>query len=393
MKLYDLLNRTAGWTLCRVSGAMPGAFLNGCAAGGIEPLSVASEGDFSLLVRLRGRDLPRAGQTARQSQCTLTVLAEGGAPRLGRQVLKRLALAAGLAAVLALLVWSRFHIWEIEVRGNENVPTARILDALRECGVSPGYFWPGLTSDNLRSELLIELPELSWATVNIYGSRAEVLVRERVPKPELWDAEAPIDLVAAKAGYIEAVTALNGAPAAAPGKAVLPGEVLISSRVSSAFAGERRVHAAGSVRARTWYELSAAVPLSAGQKLYTGEKRSRWALVIGKNRWNLYKSGGISRGDCERRSERWSLSLGGLFSLPVTLVRETEAGYTLREGQRDLNLARKAMEAGLMDTLRRAVGEGEIGETHFSASEGKRLLTVCLRAGATENIAAEAPAK
>ncbi|MBR1658686.1 MAG: sporulation protein YqfD, partial [Oscillospiraceae bacterium] len=319
MRVYELFNRTAGWTLCAVTGAEPAAFLNECTNRGIELLSALPAGQFRLLARLRSRDLARAKAAAGRVQCAVEVLSSGGAPRLGRLLLRRTLAAAGLLAAFFLLVWSRFYIWDIEVTGNETVPTARILDALRECGVTSGTFWPAITSDNLRSELLVELPELSWATVNIYGSRAEVLVRERVPKPELWDRDAPVDLVAEKAGFITAVDALSGTAAVRPGSAVLPGEVLISSAADSAWSGPRRVHAAGRVTAETYRCLTAETPLTTLKKRYTGETRSRWALISGKMRWNFYGNSSISRGDCDRITSTWDLSLGGVFALPLSL--------------------------------------------------------------------------
>ena len=65
-----------------------------------------------------------------------------------------------------------------------------------------GCFWPGLETDLLRSRLLLELPELSWITVNVRGSRALVQVQERQEKPELAADGAPADLVAARDGLI-----------------------------------------------------------------------------------------------------------------------------------------------------------------------------------------------
>ena len=393
MKLYDLFNRAAGWTLCRVSGALPAAFLNGCAAASVELLSAVPEGDFSLLVRLRSRDLRRAESAAKSAQCTLSVLSAGGAPRLGRTLLRRSLAVMGLLAVVLTLVWSRLFIWEIEVCGNEAVPTARILDALRECGVTSGTFWPGITSDSLRSELLIELPELSWATVNIYGSRAEVLVRERVPKPELWDAHAPIDVVAAKPGFVTEVQARSGSALARPGSAVLPGEILISSTANSVYSGARQVHASGRITAETYYELTAAIPLTELKKEYTGDVSTSWALVLGKNRWNFYGNSSISGDSCDRITSAWNFGIGGLFSLPLSLVRETEREYTVTEVPRDENRARRELEEALDACLLREIGSGTVEDFHYSAAAADGMLTVCLRARCSEDIGIERPAE
>lgn len=392
MRAYDYLNRLSGWSDCRVSGTLPAAFLNRCASRGVALLSAVPEGEYSYRVRLRTRDMKKAGRCAAEAQCTLEPLASGGAPSLALKLRRRALLALGLLLAFFLLAWSKLYIWEISVTGNETVSAGKILDALRECGVGTGTFWPDMTSDIIRSKLLTKMPELAWATVNIHGSRAEVIVRERVPKPEIYNANTPIDLIAAKSGFVTEVRALNGTALVKAGSAVLAGEPLILSRMDSAFSGERYVHAAGTVTAETYYELSAATPLTAAEKVYTGETKTRLALVIGNSRWNFYGNSSISPAACDKITEESTLSLGGIFSFPVSLVRETERFYTLEEKQRDLNLAARELEAALHERLLSALGEGGGVESEdYSASSSGGLLTVCLRARCSENIAVEKP--
>lgn len=392
MRAFDILNRLSGWSDCRVSGTLPAAFLNRCASRGVALIAAVPEGEYSYRVRLRTRDLKRAGRCAAEAQCTLEPLASGGAPSLARKLRRRAFLAAGLLLAFFLLAWSKLYIWEISVTGNETVSAGKILDALRECGVGLGTFWPDMTSDNIRSKLLTKMPELAWATVNIYGSRAEVIVRERVAKPEIWDESSPADLVAAKSGFVTEVRALSGTALVKAGSAVLAGETLVSGRMDSAFSGTRYVHATGAVTAETYYELSAVTPLTAAEKVYTGETNTRFALVIGNSRWNFFGNSSISPAACDKITEESTLSFGGVFSFPVSLVRETERYYTLEESQRDLNLAARELEAALHERLLGALGEGGVIESEsYSASSSGGLLTVCLRARCTEDIAIETP--
>lgn len=392
MRAYDLLNRISGWSDCRVSGTLPAAFLNRCASRGVALLLAEPEGEYSYRVRLRTRDMKKAGRCAAEAQCTLEPLSSGGAPSLARKMRRRALLAAGLLLAFFLLAWSKLYIWEISVTGSETVSAGAVLDALRECGVGLGTFWPDMTSDNIRSELLVKMPELAWATVNIHGSRAEVIVRERVAKPKIYNANVPADLVAAKSGFVTEVRALNGTALVKVGNAVLAGETLISAEMDSAFSCARYVHAAGTVTAETYYELSAATPLTAAEKVYTGETKTRFALVIGNSRWNFFGNSSISPDACDKITEESTLSLGGVFSFPVSLVRETERYYTLEESQRDLNLAARELEAALHERLVNALGEGGVIESEsYSASSSGGLLTVCLRARCAEDISIEKP--
>ena len=394
MGVYDLFNRAADWRELRVRGLLPAAFLNGCVRGGVELLSAVSEDAYTLRVRLRKRDVQRAVRIAQRTDCTVEPCAAGGAGHALRRLRRRGFAALGLLLAVAALFWSRIYIWEIEVIGTETVSEGRILDALAECGVGIGSCWLGITSDNLRSELLERTPELGWATVNIYGSRAEVLVRERIPKPAIWKPEEPVELLARRSGYVTKVTALNGTARVQPGMAVDTGEVLIAGETQSAFGGTRQLHAAGTVTAETYYELRAATPLRRTQKTPAGAARNRWAIVVGKNRLNLYRNSSISGENCDMISTVWTLSVPGLFTLPLRLVRETETAWTPTETELDCNLARQGMEAELHERLLRELGaEGVICTEEYSAVRADGSFTVVLRATCIENIAVEAPIK
>ena len=365
--------------------------MNACAARNLPLLSCAQEERYALRVRLRTRDLKKAGRIALWTQCALEPLIAGGASEMARKLRRRALAVLGLLLVLALLAWSKLYIWEIDVTGNETVPAGRILDGLRECGVGVGTFWPGITSDNLRSELLIELPELAWATVNIYGSRAEVIVRERVPKPEIWRADTPVDVVAKKTGFVTEVRTLGGTARVRPGSAVTEGELLISGAVESAWGGPRRVHATGVVRAETYYELSAAAPLTALEKRETGEEAAVWSLTVGKNRWIFLGNSSIFGESCGTIAKTWAFG-GKAFSLPVSLTRETARALTLAEVPRDGNLARRELEEALHTRLLSELGADAVVESErYSAAAVNGLLIVTLRARCSEDIGAEVP--
>ena len=390
MSPYVWLERLAGTAECALCGAEPAVFLSRCAAAGVPVYGAEGVTDTEMRLAVRLRDLKRAEAVAARSQCELRVLHSSGGSALWQKLLRRGVPALLLAAACLLLAWSKLYIWEIEVRGNETVSAARIRSALSDCGIDLGSYWPAFTSDNLRSELLLRLPELAWATVNIYGSRAEVLVRERIPKPELLDVDAPADLVAERLGFVTKVEALNGTALVRPGSAVLPGDVLIEGAADSAFSGRRLTHALGTVTAETYYELSAAAPATQQVRSETGQTRSRWALLIGKKRINFYRTPSFCPPDCDKINTIWNCEIKGLFALPLALLRETVSERTLRDQARDGLLLRRALEAQLHAALQSAVGDGGVIEQErFSANASDGRITVTLRARCSENIAKE----
>src|SRR5699024_9448559 len=111
-----------------------------------------------------------------------------------------------------------------EVKGNTTVSTALIRTELRRQGLSIGTFGPGLDERTVGNKVLLQIPELSWLSINLYGTRAEVLVREAVQAPEVVDASEHGSVVARASGIITKVEALTGEAVVEVGDTVLEGE-------------------------------------------------------------------------------------------------------------------------------------------------------------------------
>ena len=388
--IYSLFNRAGGTAAITFRGAFPEGVLNRCAEQGIEILGVEALDGFTLRLTVPDRHLTALHRLAERCQCTVVDTQRvGGSYALYRHR-RRTAAAAMLAFVLLLLVWSKAFIWEIEVSGNETVPTGEILGALAECGVGVGSFWPAFTSDSIRDEALVRLPELSWLTVNVYGSRAEVIVRERVAKPEMISDGEAVDIVAAKSGFVTKVLALSGSAEVRRGQAVSAGDTLISCRIPWK---TDPVHAYGEIRARTYYELTAVSPVQRAEKRYTGREKNRWSLVIGGKHVNFFRNSSFSDGECDKIYYSYPLAVRGLFSLPVSLEREQCRFYETSEAPDDLLLREQELESELHRRLCQEIGDGEIVSENYSSSEKDGALVVCLRAECEEDIGLSRPAK
>jgi similar to stage IV sporulation protein len=382
-----ITNLLRGCVSLVVKGAFPENFLNLCARSGVEFWGTEPADDYTLCLCIHRRDLSRVEALAKRALCTVETTRQRGVPHMARRLKKRYVLLLGLILCLLSLTWSSLYIWEIEVTGNETVSSTEILRALDDCGVGVGSFWPSFVSDNIRSEALVRVPELSWLTVNVKGSKAEVIVRERVPKPEVVDEKLPTNVIAEKSGVITDMNVLRGRALTQKGFTVLAGDVLVSGAVPSTFSPVRAVHAMARIEARTWYELTAAAPLSQGVKSYTGEEQTHYSLEIGDKRINFYGNSGISDNNCDKIISEHRLGVTGLFSLPVAVVKETERQYGIVQETVDARQARTALEQSLLDRLAEELGEsGQTVETAFSASEQNGWLYVTLRAECIEEI-------
>lgn len=380
-----LFDRLKGLVRAEICGAFPEAVLNLCAARGLVLWDMDCADEYRVRVSLHERELKELEAAAEKCMCQVRTLSLRGGSRDRKLIKGRLWLIAFALLCAGLLFLSSLFIWEIEIRGCDSLSRGRVLRALEDCGVSEGSFWPSLSSDLVRSRMLIALPELSWMTVNVSGSRAVVLLMERTEKPEIYIESEASDIVAKSDGFVTDMSVLNGKPLVQPGQAVMEGEILVTGVMDSLSGPPRLIKARASVEAETWHELTAVCPLESGEKTELKKRKLRFALKIGRNRINFYFSSGKDIDECDKLVEEYKLGVKGLFALPISLVKE-ELCYW--QGEAPAKAEQEAMKERLYKSLESSV-DGEILSHGYSVSVSEGLLYVTLRAHCLENIACE----
>lgn len=378
------LERTM-WGYCRVEvcGAFPETVLNACAMQALELWDMKCEDDHTLRFCVYERDIPALEDIARRCMCDMSVLGTAGGSTRRRFLKNHVWLLVSLLVALGILAASSLFIWDIDVYGCDELSEGEVLRALSDCGVDCGAYWPALSVDMIRADMLTRLPELAWMTVNVSGSRAIVLVEERVKKPEIYIESAGADIVAARTGIIRRLSVLNGTPLVGTGQSVTAGETVISGTMESLSRDARYVRAQGGVTADTWYEFSAVCPAQMQEKTPRAGIRRRFALKFGKSRYNFYFSSGNTVDGCDKIIHNYNAGIRGLFALPVTLVVEELRPYRLSGTfPADTAAMGARLEARLEDGLRGVVLSSSVTE-----GDNGGLAVVTLRAACRENIA------
>ena len=380
--MRNLSYRIRGEAEAEIRGVLPESVVNRCVSAGIALRRVTAVDGQTLRCRVDERDLETLQRLCERCQCEQRLVSLRGGSRYRRFLRRRIWLAVTALFCALSLLFSSLFIWDVTIYGNERVSRGEILRALRKAGVGCGSFWPALATDLLRSQMLESLPELAWVTVNMNGSRAVVLVRERAEKPEMYSESECCALCASHTGIVRRVSVLNGRALVQPGQAVQEGETLVTGTMNSLSGPARAVRARGEILADTWYELTALCPSAERYKGSAGGSIRRFALIVGEKRLNFYGKTGKTLDGYDKIRHDYNLGIKGLFALPLRVVCETYVRRMAGEAAADID----AMEMRLESYLQQQI-DGEITECSFSAWEKDGAQFVSMRARCFENIA------
>lgn len=296
----------------------------------------------------------------RGSRVKASVLKKTGAPFLGARLRRRKGFVLGFLLFPAALYLLSSRVWFVHVEGARRLPASAVLEVAREAGLVPGV--PRSTVDRRRvaRELLLTLPRLSWAAVEMRGTLAVVRVVEReVPDPATL---GPAHVVAARGGKVEKLIPFRGTPRVTVGDRVRPGQLLIE--------GTPTLRADGIVRARVRYEEAVVLPLVERVQRPTGRRHTATRLWVG--RWRL---GGATTAPPfpHYRLERQvrPVTLQGV-ELPVRkedLIYHELQPVVVR---RDYEAARREAEARAREALRARLPQGAAEEVTWSV-EAQRV--------------------
>lgn len=221
-----------------------------------------------------------------------TVLKKRGLPALAQRYKLRVGAFCGVLIAAILVIASQSVIWDIDVVGNESVTTSQIRELLREEGFFVGCYIPSANTDKIETRIMLKSDLISWMSINIKGTVAEVQVRENV-KPEGDDStKKPANLVASKEGIIEEVRIFRGTVTVSPGQPVGKGTLLVSGIYEGERVGVMYTRASGQVFARTTEEFYVEIPLEYEGKRYTGEEYYDNYLIFFDYLINISKNSG-----------------------------------------------------------------------------------------------------
>ncbi|MGI6141989.1 MAG: sporulation protein YqfD, partial [Caldicoprobacterales bacterium] len=210
MFFYILWNFLVGYVIIRVEGLSLEKFINLTVSRGIYLWGIKRQNYTTLTARISIRGFKQLRGISHKIRCRIRIVDKRGLPFILYRYRRRKMLAVGMLVCLCIIYGLSSFVWTVDVEGTEEVDPRMVLAELESLGVKPGIFKPHIDNMLIENQLLVRIPELSWASLEIRGSRAILRVRESVLPPALVDRNTPCNIVAAKDGIIHKMIVLDG---------------------------------------------------------------------------------------------------------------------------------------------------------------------------------------
>ncbi len=276
MLIIKLIRFFVGYVTFAACGGFSERFVNLCTKNRIPLWNMKKEKD-SIIADTTVNGYKSIKSSAKNSGVRVKILKKHGLPFFIHKNRRRIGLLAGFMAAVITVSFLSTMIWSVSVSGNKTLSDEEVLAAFDSVGVRVGARRSAISPSDAAYEAKRLLPKIAWASVNIKGSRAEIVISELSEAPEFPDDTTPCNIIAAESGTIMGIEATVGIAEVKRGDAVLKGDLLISGITENLDKTYNLKAARGRVHARVSKEITASYN---GEPLLRQSKLSKQRILF-----------------------------------------------------------------------------------------------------------------
>lgn len=382
--MVKLLRLLQGYVVFEATGGFVERFLNLCKINNINLWDVKNDGvkviAFTSAVEFLKINIP-----AEKSGMEIKALKKCGLSFFVKRHKWRCGAAFG-AFFVALFIWflSGF-IWNVEIVSTDSVKIEGFTERVEELGIKTGARKSEIDILQVQEQLLDSFSELSWVSLNIFGTKAQIEYTYAKPQAPIADKYSLTNVVALKSGKVTLVEGYSGVNMVKSGEYVTEGSLLISGIVKNADLTESFVHASGKVFAETENEIKKELLHRQKCKITTACENAFKFDFFG-----VEIPFGKENEEALLNTTHMLLE-GNNTTLPIGFIREDY--LSLREQSVELS----EEECGLLclfecvQEKRELYGEAELESVEYAVSSKEDKTSVSAEIKCVENIAAESP--
>lgn len=335
------------------------------------------------------KDYRTVARFAKKTGVRIRIKRKYGIPFFLKKRRRRIGLFAGIVIFLAFLIGMQNFVWSVEVVGNDQISTQRIVNILEDHGIRKGAFLPALDLQKIQNEVTIELGDVSWLSINNLGSCISVELKENTMGKEI-SPDTPSNIVAEKPGYVQRIEVYSGQKIVSPGAVVAKGDLLVSG-IRDIPEKENGIyeHSEAKIFAQTVTNETFVCPKQKDSKQYTGTQVVRSYFALGDFKFPLFIAGGnFSPERYDATTDYQPFHFFGV-ELPFGTYQIKYNEYVINTVTYDSDSAKVKLDRLLQNYIKTRMKDAEILNTEVMYGEDGEQYTLKVEITAIEDIATQ----
>lgn len=198
MHIQILESYITGYIRVIIEGYFIERLMNLCIKKGIILWNTKRKKTTLLEANISINDFKRVIELVKQSKCKIKIKQKKGLPFIFNRYKKRKIFFILLCLILiGIFMLSKF-IWNIEITGNETIPTEEILQTLKQEGLEIGKLKTKINTKEIVNKMRFLRNDLAWIGIELNGTNAIVKIVESDKKPELVQEDEYCNIIATK---------------------------------------------------------------------------------------------------------------------------------------------------------------------------------------------------
>ena len=240
--------------------------------------------DKDLVAKINSSEFEILNNLSRRNNINLNIIKQTGFPFFYKKHEHRKGVMVGIILFFSVIYILSMFIWKINVIGNESIDTQKIIDVSRENGIFVGRLRKKIDAQIAGQNIMEEIPDISWISVNLDGCVANISIKEQVKKPEFEQSPEKCNIVAECDAQISRMETFSGTPMVSAGDTVLKNQVLVGAFDKDIDGNLRDANAKANVWAKVSDTISESEKLEKTLDLETGNEKKIFKInLFGKN--------------------------------------------------------------------------------------------------------------
>ena len=320
-------------------------------------------------------------QEAAESGISAEIVQNGGLPALVIKHRRRLGVPIGLICAILMIILSGSVIWDVRIDGASKISEGEAEDILRECGLYVGAQKSSLDIDVIENRVLILSDSISWISINLRGTVANVEIREIDFPPDDDEDTQRGDLISDADGVVLSIEDAKGSVWVAVGDTVSRGQLLIGSPYGNGNDPFKSASPKGKVFAECEESFTVDIPRSYQKKSYSEKVRCEKYLIFFKKEIKFFGNCGNLPSTCDKIEKVEYLRSPSGDDLPVGIRTVIYREYSYVEDTRSDDELCKLADYKLRTEVSAAIPDAQILgiRTEFELLDDRYILTRKIR--------------